>query len=591
MPWIVFTEEADTGFGTLGEALWLRADASVGTVIPQPEDICILARRGSGVNYQGRLYVVDQYTDNILIDEHMRMHRMGIDAPALKPVLASGGGGPITGMVGTHIGYISFYDSITGERSSLSAASEPFSNAGANAITWTQIPTSSVSTRVDYIEFWRSVDGGAIRFAGRRTLGVTTFTEQTATLALGEVAPDFFERFPPMRCNAMYHDRLCMAGDKEAPDTLYLSALFFPERFEGLTFKTRNGEPIVGLINVRDMLLVLCPNSSYILQGYSEDDMVFSLSEPDLGALNHHGLKLVHGNAIIPNNKSIYLFNGSWHNLMKDGMEEWRSLVDTHSEDFALGFGNYDPVRDVYKFTVSGIDFILGDYYGPPAITLSWVADMKPATPQLEGTFNPPNWSFDARNRTDFCSAVLALPGWSRPQLVTGSLSDGRIRKENAEDNFDDDEDQYLKTFTIMTGGYLLGDPGGNAEDGKTLKRLWTYLESEFNNWEMRVVGGDEKAYGAFSNADFLWNTYVTHREVIPFSATSGEIQIGPDLYTFIGTAKTVHVHGPERVSGRCFFLLVSVASPNHVTFRGFGFTYGPGPIARPSKDFGVDGG
>ncbi len=586
MPWIVFTEEADSSFGHLGEAIWFRPDEDEGTEIPQPSDIQILAVKGSGVLYGGRLYVVNQYTDNILIDEHMRMHRMGIDAPTGVPVLSSGGGGPISGLVGTHIGYVSYLDSITGERSSLSAGSVGFDNAGANIIAWAGVPTTCPNPRVDYVELWRSVDGGAIRYVGRRSLGATGITEQIPTLSLGEVAPNFFERFPPGIAVAMYHDRLALAGDEEAPDTLYLSALFFPERYEGLSFKTRNGEPIVGLINVRDMLLVLCPTSSYILQGYSEDDMVFSLSEPDLGALNHNCLALAHGNAIIANTKSIYLFNGSWHNILRTGMEEYRRLYEITPSDFHDAFGIFDPVRDVYKLTLSGgvtIPPLLRDIpyiFNTSPSTFSWVADMRPVTPELSGSFVEPNWSFDIRMRTDWCNAVLRVPGWTDPRLVTGS-EDGFIRRENVMENDEDEGDTLGKPFVVSVPAYLLDDPGGAAEDGKTLLRLWTYVKSELTDWKLLVVGGDEDLHEAF-RIEPLFDQYF--EDNISASLLAVTMDVGGDMKDVVYTPKTVHVHPIDTISGRAFTAQVVVAGAVDVVFRGLGFTYGPGPITRPPR-------
>ncbi len=592
MPWLTFHEDADNvaGFGNEGATTWFRANTPAGHAIPQLSEIGIMAAGGVGCSYNGRLYVTNQYTDNVLVDEHLRLHRLGITAPDVVPVLASGGGGPISGLSGLHIGYVSFYDILTNERSSLSAASVEFDNvAGANAITWTSLPTSAPgNARVTHIELWRSVDGGAIRFVGRRTIGTTTATEQIPTLALGEVAPDFFERFPPCKMNAMYHDRMFLAGDRQNPDTLYASAMFFPERFEGLTFRTRNGEPITAIINVRDMLLVCCPSSSYILQGYSEDDAVFSMSEPELGAINMRGVKLAHGNAIIPNSKSIYLFNGSWHNIMPDSMDEWRRCYDLFPEEFEAGFGIFSPAEDIYKFCVTniltqsfeGIQPVFHDFYLPSGGvvgSLYWVGDMRPCVPQLEGTFGQPHWSFDFRQREDLCNAIVAVPGWTRPQCMTGSLGDGYLRLENSTIDFTDDGDFYDNTFSVQTGGYLMGQPGGGPEDGKTLKRLWTYVRSEDNLWEMRVVGGDDEANYGLTAPLQVFNNQIQYRTAVsPSIATT----VFDDL-EFRAGFKGVHHHVPEKVSGRAFFVMVFAAAPEHVIFRGFGGTWIPGPATR----------
>jgi hypothetical protein len=588
--WLAVEQHAGGTFGTTGSTtLYTPESIASPFTLTMDTDLNVIKARGTAFNYKGRCYIVGQYSDNTLIDEHFRLMRQGIVPPDTIPVLAAGGG---SGPAGTHLGYVSFYDSKTDEDSPLSGASVGFSNAGATQITWTNLPTTSVDARVDKIRLWRSVDGGAIRFVTERDLGVSTVTEAVATLALGQVAADTFERFPRCRVNTAYHDRQFMAGDEANQDTLYYSALFKLERWEGGSFTTRNGEPIVALVPVQDMLLVLCPNSSYILQGYTEADFTFSLSEPELGATSQHLIQLVHGNAWIPNSKSIFLFNGSWHNVLKQGQEEWRQFHAAQCENattggFDLAFSVFDPVRNVYKLgmyldnaTIPGADI-----YGPPASgTYYWVADVVPATLELAGSYDQPNWSFDLRARQDSSVAVLTTPGGACQGVYTGSC-DGHIRKENVDGDDDDAGDTWSKRLVIRLGANYMADPGGTTEEAKHLLRLWVYAERGTTEaFEVLAMGGDEDAWrlqellrtggqgGDGINVRFFYKaTGLTTTD----TEDVGTLEL---TYTALGCYHLV----PERVSGRAFTFLITAAAPVRLKWRGIGGTYEPGKASRP---------
>jgi hypothetical protein len=182
----------------------------------------------------------------------------------------------------------------SGDKAGLTMAAQPF-------------------TRATHLELWVSIAGGLPRKVMQVEIGSETVTENTSAQSLGESYIDAFRRFPFCSINAIYHDRQLMAGDPDAPDTLYISQLFFPERWGGLTFRTRNGERIVSIIGTRDYALVMTDRSSYILQGYTDNDLTFTVADPNIGAITHVGNTVVHGMPFVWTDAGPYLFNGSWH--------------------------------------------------------------------------------------------------------------------------------------------------------------------------------------------------------------------------------------------------------------------------------------
>jgi len=527
--------------------------------------------------YQGRLYVLG-HSDNILIDEHFRALKQGLPVPALKPVIAAGSG---TGITATAIvGYVSYFDSATGERSSLSEASNSLSITNKD-IVWTNLSTTAPDTRVTDIELWREVDGGDIRFVARRNLGISTVTENVATLALGEVAPDPFTRFPRCMINRMYHDRQWMAGDLENPDVVYGSELFFPERYGGLNFRTLHGEPVVGLGRIRDLLFVACPDSSYVIQGYVEDDLTLQLSDAELGAVNHNGIRSIRGNLWIPNNKSIFVFNGAWHDAMPEGHEEWRREMSRDPGLFEKGYGEYDPVKDTYTFKVNSqnaLDLLVlntGDVPNPSGVTLrtfGWRADVSGVQSTLGGALSPPQWSFVARGRRDECAGLVSLPSGRHFEVLTGS-NDGKIRLENDWDDAADNSDGYGKPFAVRTGCLLMGDPGGNPEDGgKTFHRLISYVEAENSSWQVRAYAGDEETWQQ------KWDSPAIFVNTRAASLKTYQVTGSTDVLTAVPAS----VHTDEaKVSGRGLTYMIWALNAKVVKFRGFGGSLGPGPALR----------
>lgn len=624
--------------------------------VPTPSGLTGITSRVSMVNYDSRVYACGGFTHNWMIDEHYRALRLGMVAPTAKPTLAVGAGAIV------QIGYVSFYDAHTGERSPLSVGSAPVT--GDVSRTWTTFPTeepaatikipgttaanasttitgsnttftrlrigdrlavSSAATtwgiitaiasdtsltvdralgdgttqtitikkapRATHVEFWVSVDGADPRLAVRRRLGTTTLVESTATLSLGEAAPEDFTQFPRCSFCTIYHDRLVMAGDKHNPDTVYLSQTFFPERYADLSFKTRNGETITGLAVQGDKLMVFTAGTTYAIQGYDDDDISMVLVDSDLGAFNHWAIVSIHGNLWVPNEKSIFLFNGTYHNVLKDRQTEWRKDYYTNKAHFdSASFAFTDPEDYTYHFVVRTVE--LGSAFSAtryvtsmPTVgtvdasyssidTVVWVADYSMASPELSGGFQQPNWTTDTYLGTMMCAANLRLPNSGYSRVFMG-WDDGYVRRfDNQQTNDDGDS----VTLYIRTGHYNMGDPGGDVEEGRTFFRMWTHVMSESVAWNLWVLGGEAHAW--ISDIPTNASNGIYFAESVPASF----FQSGGNTYAPL----TVHSHILHRVSGRGITVVITAANACRsdliryiFEFKGFGGCHTIGPNTR----------
>lgn len=556
MPWVA------ASIGTAGQFFWTPGGTDAFRTLGFPAGFFGVNMRPSSVIYQNRMYLSGAWTDNAVFTEQFQFWPLGIDPPTVVPSLACGAGASST------VGYLSFYDENTNERSSLSAASA-VQAASNTSRTWSSLPTSD-NPRVTHIECWVAIDGALPAMSVRRQIGVTSITESVATADLGEIFTDSFQRFPRGKFNTIYHDRLVIAGDDRHPDVLYFSGLFTPERFEGLSLKTRNGEPIVGLVTVRDMLLVLCPRSSYIVQGYTEDDITMQISEPELGTICHAGITVIDGKAFIPTDRGPFVFDGTWHFIGQEIEKHWREQYAANTSRYERAFGIEDKAQNVWKFgPVSDSDV------GSSTLTIYWVADYRPVLPNTGGGFTQPNWSYDVRSRTDFSAAELTLSGQRRGDLYTGSC-DGFIRQENVDSDGGDDLDGYHKRVTIRTAHYLMNDPGGGRNHGKRLIDCDMYVTSEDSDWSFGIYGGDE----------YVGLSALSGRNA-PFQPTvlSSALTDPGDGATY--TKRTVHHFRTKGVAGRGFTWNITASDPVNFTFNGFGGQWRKGPALRPKVDNG----
>jgi len=585
MAWLFGTVQQNTLGAGAGSSGSLFQSAAVGggplpgpnqiTFPPGVNTVSLNTVRPNAVNYKNRCYMWGGWTDNMVTDEFYRMSRNGIQPPSLVPTLAAGAG---PGPTGNAIVAITFFDEKTQERSALSGQSSGVALANQSRVVG-NIPTTSSDPRVSHVEVWVSMDGALFRLSVRRQLGVSSITENIATLALGAAFPTTFQRFPFCTFGAVYHDRIVMAGNAQHPDTLYVSGIGLPEHYEGLSFATRNGEPITGLIVSRDICLVGTPRAIYQLHGYLDTDMTLTLLEAEIGMTNHYGATLILGNAWFHNDRGVFMYNGNFHNMTRNRQQEWQARFAKYQSKFEGAFAIHDPNEYTYQLITS--PFVLGDnkvFEIPENIngvvsiaTIVWVANYAKSVPEINGTFDTPDWSFDAMNKQVASAALLAQPGGKRVDAVYG-FCDGFARKRDS-NNANDDGDLYDKQLWIRSPAYHFDDAGGDIQEGKYFHRVWSFMESETTQWTLYCKAGDEEAYQELlpDNVTYFW------KNTVPGSFQTQTIM----GITLTYAPKTVHVHMPERVSGRMLTLEYAAPHPISMSWRGFGGTYSAGVAHR----------
>lgn len=281
-------------------------------------------------------------------------------------------------------------------------------------------------TRATHLELWVSVAGGLPRQVMRVDIGTEVITETTSAQNLGETFIDTFQRFPFCSINAIYHDRQLLAGDPDAPDTLYISQLFFPERYGGQSFRTRNGEKIVSIIGTRDYALIMTDRSSYILQGYTDNDLTFTVADPNIGAITHAGNQVVHGMPFVWTDAGPYLFNGSWHPMSPENKYYLRECL--FQETGETTYNTPDLFRDLTWLNYWGMHQPDEQFrFWQGSRDPNWncwitggtiVMDYTPVAPQAGGSFSV------ARMSLDQCEAIDVQNGqWNmkpiHPEVAT----------------------------------------------------------------------------------------------------------------------------------------------------------------------------
>lgn len=580
--WFAATSTPGAAIGQSGKVYQIRAlSESTPQVneLAQPTGFNVTDTKPTSANYRNRLYLAGLGSDNAMVDEFYRFGRQGRPAPTEIPTLAAAAG---PGTTGSAIVCIAFGDSKSGDWGPLSGPSAAVALAN-QARTTGNLPTTCSDPRMDLIGVWVSMDGSAFRLATKRTLGVASITENVATLALGEAFPTTFTALPRGTMNAIYHERQFIAGDSRFPDVLYCSGILFPERYESLSFTTRNGEPITFIIATRELLLVFTSTAAYALRGYTEDDMSLDLIDGDIGAFGPLCGKLVNGNPVFANDKGIWLYNGAFHLILKDRQAEWAAAVKAEQGAYEAGFAVVDPNSYTFEFYVNPVTATPLNYtsYGlafSPQ-TLSWVGYYKDAVPEISGSYGQYEWSFDTQQRKVTCAAFLSVPGGKRGDLYQGA-SDAKIRYRDATDD-NDDSDSLVKTLFIRHGALDMGDPGGMDEDGKTFVEMWSYLKSETSAWKFYLKSGDDYAERQMVPDNLL--SFWTQSIAASFKTETRDIN--GTTYSIDSIPKSRHPHLPQRVSGHCLVPEYWCSSPIGFVFGGFGGTYGPGPGTRPPAD------
>jgi hypothetical protein len=305
---------------------------------------------------------------------------------------------------------------------------------------------------------------------------------------------------------------------------------------------------VTGLKRLRDTLVVFCQRATYAIQGYSTADFVIHKISPSIGCLSHFAVVNIHNRLWFPAEDGVYTYDGGFTYQMQDLRDYFRDDYLANKAAYLDSIAVDDRNAQVYKLlvirpTTPQSFYYVGDY-------------------QRVGAGTQPDWSTDVRARED--TGLGELSDGDSAEVYAGSC-DGFLRKENIQANADDDGDSFAKAMIIRHGHMLMSDPGKSIEEGKTFVRLWTYMKSENNAWNLYLLGGDEEAWTGLDpdNVTRFW------KDAVAASASAGY------------TPKTVHLHIPERVSGRGLTVKITASSPVGVVFRGYGGEYVPGPAYR----------
>lgn len=636
-----------------------------------PYGITTVNRLSSAVPYGGRLYIVGWGTYNMVLDEHHRLWKQGIRGPEVPPT--------ITGAVGTGaIGYISWYDEMTNERSPLSEGtvistatprtwtlparppddifvssgvvnnSAPVTPVNASSHTHYLRPgdrvgfpdlhadisynlvntigksgkftvdstglipgTSKVKAlpfcRATHCELWLSVAGGLPRLVMRVPIGTTTVVESTATGDLGESFFGAFERFPRCGMNTIWNDRQLMAGDPDNPDTVYMSELFLPERWAGLSFRTRDGASVTGLLALRDFCLVFSRDRTYMLQGYTENDFSFQMIEQSLGSIGHLCNAVIHGSAYVWTEKGPFMYNGSWHPLSPDNIFLPPSpvrLSDSSPETAGRSRAVVDP--DANTYSLVSADICVVDRYLGTANGVTLTFDYTTVQPEAGGTFAPARLSVDTQTIAMNHDGNEGFP-WEDFQFhyLTNKWGAGKVYSFSYAESLDTayhyatpqsfyvvpyvrvndlpqttpgDSETYLTSFMnneefkIVLGHYYFGEIGGSVMEGKTFKRLWIDVRNYDATAALYVYPGDDDALelggnplsGGGGSTTFVY-TLPTHGFWGGAASVSPIIKVTGDPLTGRGLSLVFLV--PTLVVG--------------ASFRGFGGAFIEGPASR----------
>lgn len=470
--------------------------------------------------------------------------------------------------------------------------------------------------RATHQELWLSVAGGLPSLVMRVPVGVTSVVESVAPGDLGETFSGSFERFPRCTMNAIWNDRQILAGDPMNPDTVYLSALFYPERYEGTYFRTRSGDPVTGLLAMRDYMLVFTKTQTYRLTGYTTDDFQLTLEDASLGAVGHRSNVAIHGSAYVWTGKGPYMYNGSWHALSPenefrtpDPWAHWSRAI--HDQDWKtygvvtapLSLGSTEYLIDTADVEIpipgSTLNYTSWKVAGPSVL----VFDYSTVQPEVGGQLAPARMSIDSFKVSLASDIILTdyapfyvIDKWGQGRLYSSTpiagdgdwsftvsphyLSSDVRRYEGLAQNIYGTD--YVN-FMIVWGHKLFDQPGVCDVEGKVFTKLWFDMRhfiayDQLPTCRLYLLGGDDDTLGHLTNIQLA--QYPTYISIPPLR--------GAGNLTSPTYARTVHEVSPEGLSGAGLsWVLIMEDLGRGGSFRGFGGYYAPGPATQIRIEIG----
>lgn len=503
--------------------------------------------------YKRRTFINGQFSPNLVFTENGSLYAAGIERTSTAVITTIGSG---SGITATSVRYVyTMAEIVSGtvvHESDISDASVAIPSVVNKSIDISGLPTTHTNTRVSHKRLYRQDNGGLYRFVANIALATSTYTDTTATLALGAPAPSNRGVPPATKYNSVYHDRLWYAGNSDFKYRLWFSELFFGEAVGALSYiDTRDGEEITGIARCGDELIVFCPQSMYSVQGYTVSDFRMRKIDPSTGCISNASIVNIKERLFFASEEGVCLYDGSVKFLMEDLRDYWR-------DDYASNITTYQNCQAIESRYHRGYKLLI-----PKTNTFCYFG-------HYDSVFRgeQPYWIFDREARKTQTLGILTPSAGAFRYDEFGGYCDGYVRQHNIEADDADDDDDDGKECIIQTGALLMGDPGGSKTEGKSFTELWTYVESESSSWTMQVVGGDEDSINA-STAD---NTSSFYKDDIAASAESGF------------TKASVHYHQPYKVSGRALCLKITTLAAVGFKYRGFGGIYGPGEASRPTN-------
>ena len=530
------------------------------------------------VGFRGDFYIVGAYSRPVFRSSVTRLwYPAGIVPPFFEVTGRLTGSG--TGINGAALGYTTFLQKL-GDR--VLQESNPsnvidFGTMTGEFRTWENIQNSGQESHVTHVRGYVSMDGADYRMAWEAPFGLSTITESTTTTRLSHNGPDFDHNIPPsgLQFAHPFAGRMFYANNSKHPYRVWFSKAGNPQYVPTDQFRdTMAREPVTGLWRGRNELIVFCERNSYLIRqfGTGENDFVLERLDSDVGCISHFAIQEIHNRVWFPSEDGIWIYDGAFHYLMPDLRTLWQTDFAANRAAFRAGFAAQDRINKVYLFFTNRTPLAEWENTGLSPGTVRYVGYYANFEPSMLGLERYPDWSLDFLTRLD--SAALYD---SNGELQIASC-DGIVRKQD-DTNGDDDGDTMGKELIVRTGHRLMYDPGGDIQSGKTLKQVWSHVESENSAWELRCLGGDADAWKQLppDNVRQFW------RDEVAAAALTQNLTVLGTAYTYEDCAKSVHFHLPEKVSGRGFTFEIRGTEPIGFKYRGFGGFWSPGPAQRPA--------
>lgn len=494
----LLTVTDDTG-GATGKIYLKKNIATTAQLLTMPGALFNVGNRPAGENYRKRLYVVGEFQHGFVYTEFGGLHQLGLPAPTVAPVLSTSG----TGITGPAIGYYTFaqfQDGVLVHQSNPSPPSNTLTltNQGRG---WSAIQATCLNPRATHVLFYVSMSGANPRLAAIRTIGVTSFSENTATASLrddlpvrdladGSVELDIYARGVPPYCKYIesYNDAMFYAGDPNHPDRIYFSRLREPESVDTtentVVLRTKDGEAVTGLRRYGDELIVGTRFGIYAIQGFSVAEYRIRKISSFYNVLTHHSMVRVgpQEDLYFASQQGPVLYNGNFRFILEDYEADWQDAYRANIAGFEDCFAIEDRRSKAYILQIPQPDSAL---YRTFRVVLHY-------EPVLRG--QQPWVTFDRRVRREDSMGVLRTGQYG--EVYSGSCGEegNYVRRENDYANADDDGDEYAKTADVTTKHFFMGSQDGDDGHGRDYVDLDAFVKTENQATTVSLYGGDDSA-------------------------------------------------------------------------------------------------